>query len=115
MSGKQVTVAVLIMGVSVLAASAAAQDEKNEVRASLALLSSATKAFTAQTRPPSILLFAPATGSPSKSTTRADLLGTQVYAISVEVLFLILMRTSSPMAISFPPITHRFLSLPRSA
>jgi hypothetical protein len=103
MSGKQVTVAVLIMGVSVLAASAAAQDEKNEVRASLALLSSATKAFTAQT------------GSPSKSTTRADLLGTQVYAISVEVLFLILMRTSSPMAISFPPITHRFLSLPRSA
>jgi hypothetical protein len=51
----------------------------------LAVLSSALKAFMAQTRPPSILLFAPATGSASKSTTRADFLGTDVYAISVEM------------------------------
>jgi hypothetical protein len=53
MSGKQATFAVLRAGVSVLAASAAALDEKNEVSA--------------------------------KSTTRADFLGTEVYAISVEV------------------------------
>ena len=37
-----------------------------------------------QTLPPSILLFAPAKGSPSKSTSGRNL-GTEVYAISVEV------------------------------
>ena len=67
-----------------------------------------------QTLPPSILLFAPAKGSPSKSASGRNL-STEVYAISVEVPAVFkLDEDPQSVATSFPPITHRFLSLPRS-
>lgn len=70
---------------SVLAASAAAQGEKNEVNGHRLVFHQRTRRSWPKRAHPSILLFAPATGSPSKSTTRADFLGTEVFAISVEV------------------------------
>jgi hypothetical protein len=51
----------------------------------LAVLSSAIKAFMAQTRPPSILLFAPGKGLTFEVNYSRRFLGTEVYAISVEV------------------------------
>ena len=116
MSGKQATFAVLIMGGSILAASAAAQDEKNEVSGIVG------RTFHQRSR----LSWTKRSHHQSFCSLRqrARLRSQLVEEIWVPrsmpsrwkcLLFSISMRTSSPVAISFPPMTSRSLSLPRSA
>jgi len=85
MSGKQAVLAVLLMGISVLGASAAAQDEKNEVTGILGRIFISDQGIHGPNAPTINPFVRSGKGLTFEVNYARRLLGTQVYAVSGEV------------------------------
>ena len=115
MSGKQAVLAVLITAVSILAASAAAQDEKNEVNGIGGRTFISPQGVQGPNAPTINALVRFGNGLTFELLAQISWVPRSKPSRWKCLLFSILMRTCSPVATLFPPTTHRFLSLPRSA
>ncbi len=85
MSGKQAVLAVLIMGMSILAASAAAQDEKNELTGMLGRIFISDQGIHGANAPTINPFVRSGKGLTFEVDYARHLFGTEVYAISAEV------------------------------
>lgn len=117
MSGKQVVLAVLVVGMSILGATAAAQDEKNDLGGSIGRIFISDQGITGPNAPTINPVIHSGKGLTFEINYAHRLLGHDVYSLSLEkyLRFSILMKISTPAARWSPWITNKYSSPPRSA